>query len=113
MSISTQEPPPDVSPVPKPRDLKPDWLAGIGAIALSIFGVIALIAAVVVAKQNGGGGSGGSVTAGAGPATAVMLSEFSISPEMITATPSGGLDITNAGKVSHNLAVQGTTLATP
>jgi FtsP/CotA-like multicopper oxidase with cupredoxin domain len=113
MSISTQDPHSDVSPVPEPPDGKPDWLVGIGLIALAAFGVIALIVAVVVVKQDGGGGSGGSAAAASGPATAVTLSEFTISPEMITATTGGGLNVTNAGKVGHDLAVEGTTLVTP
>ena len=51
-------------------------------------------------------------TAGAGAGAPVTLTEFSITPLMITASQDGGLDITNTGTVEHNLAVQGTDLKT-
>ena len=55
--------------------------------------------------------SGGPVAAGGG-ATQATLKEFSITPVMITASQSGGLDVVNSGTVDHNLAVQGTDVRT-
>jgi FtsP/CotA-like multicopper oxidase with cupredoxin domain len=43
----------------------------------------------------------------------VTLSEFSISPAMINVDAGGSLTVHNAGKVTHNLTIQGTSLATP
>ncbi len=45
--------------------------------------------------------------------TPVTLSEFSISPSMISIDAGGSLTVHNAGKVTHNLNVQGTSLKTP
>ena len=45
-------------------------------------------------------------------ATPVTLTEFSISPEMISASQTGGLDIVNGGSVDHNFAIQGTDART-
>jgi uncharacterized cupredoxin-like copper-binding protein len=87
------------------------WL-GIGLVVLVAFAVIALIVAVVLAGRGDGSGSGAANAAG-GPATAVTLSEFTIAPEMVMATTSGGLEVTNNGNVAHDLAVDGTDLATP
>jgi FtsP/CotA-like multicopper oxidase with cupredoxin domain len=43
----------------------------------------------------------------------VTLSEFSISPAMINVDAGGSLTVHNAGKVTHNLTIQGTSLTTP
>ena len=50
--------------------------------------------------------------AAAGGAVQVTLKEFSITPLMISASQSGGIDVVNNGNVEHNLAVQGTDLKT-
>jgi FtsP/CotA-like multicopper oxidase with cupredoxin domain len=100
---------PPVRP-PDGRGSEP-WL-GIGLVVLVAFAVIALIVAVVIAGR-GDGSSNGAVSAAGGPATAVTLSEFTIAPEMVMATTNGGLDVTNNGTVAHDLAVDGTDLATP
>ncbi len=42
----------------------------------------------------------------------MTLNEFSITPLMISASQSGGIDIVNSGNVDHNFAVQGTDLKT-
>ena len=42
----------------------------------------------------------------------MTLKEFSITPLMISASQSGGIDVVNNGNVEHNLAVQGTDLKT-
>ena len=56
------------------------------------------------------------MTQRAGGATAapqVTLTEFSITPEMISASQSGGLDITNTGTVEHDFSIKGTDVAIP
>ena len=84
------------------------------------FAAVALFASAVAigfgmraideSKDNAATGAAGA-GAGAGAAP-VTLTEFSITPLMITASQDGGLDITNTGTVEHNLAVQGTDLKT-
>ena len=43
----------------------------------------------------------------------VELTEFAITPAEATVGPGGRIEVTNTGSVPHNLAVQGTQLATP
>lgn len=116
------EPPHDTGPTPmdvdsleslvKARQTRRDgWTLLIWA-----FAAVALFASAVAvgfgmraideSKQNVAGG------AAAGSATQVSLTEFSISPVMITASQAGGLDIVNSGTVEHNVAVQGTDVRT-
>ncbi len=78
-------------------------------VLVGIVGVIALVVALLVG--TGDKTSATSVSA-SGP-VAVALSEFSVSPSAITADVAGGLTVTNNGTVQHNLAVDGTSLATP
>jgi FtsP/CotA-like multicopper oxidase with cupredoxin domain len=101
---------PDDQSTPPADDRGTDRWLGVGLVLLVAFAAVALIAAVVI-SQSGGGSSASS--APVGPGTAVTLSEFAIAPEMVMATTGGGLDITNNGSVAHDLAVDGTDLATP
>ena len=81
------------------------------------FAAVALFASAVAigfgmraideSKQGGTG-----AVAAAGGAAQVTLKEFSITPLMISASQSGGIDVVNNGNVEHNLAVQGTDLKT-
>ena len=87
------------------------WALGIGLIVVTIFAAIAMIVAVVVAK--GGSQAAGSSVSTSSPGTAVTLSEFAINPIMVSATTTGGIDITNTGTVAHDLAVQDTDLVSP
>ena len=64
--------------------------------------------AIDESKQSVGTGA----AAAAGGAAQVTLKEFSITPLMISASQSGGIDVVNNGNVEHNLAVQGTDLKT-
>jgi FtsP/CotA-like multicopper oxidase with cupredoxin domain len=73
-----------------------------------LFGTIALVVAIFV----GVGGKDGTTVAGAS-AAAVTLSEFKIAPDAINAVNGAGIDVTNAGSTPHNLAVEGTSFATP
>jgi manganese oxidase len=122
MSLSTDEPTHEPAPLDldalesqlKARQTRRDgWTLMIWA-----FAAVALFASAVAigfgmraideSKQGGGAGAAGA----AGPAAQVTLKEFSITPLMISASQSGGVDITNNGNVEHNFAVQGTDLKT-
>jgi FtsP/CotA-like multicopper oxidase with cupredoxin domain len=86
------------------------WALGIGLICVTLFASMALIVAVVVAK---GGSQAAGVSAGGSSPAAVTLSEFAITPQMVTATTTGGIDIRNTGTVAHDLAIQDTDLVSP
>jgi len=104
------------SPTEAPtRDLEPDddetSARQAYAFVLTLFGllgVIALVVAVVV-----GAGNDKSSTTAASSMTMVTLSEFAISPNSVSATTGDGIHVMNSGQVQHNLAVDGTNLATP
>ena len=78
-----------------------------GGAIFALFAVaVALFAFVVAAHADERAGE-------AGGGVPVTLSEFAISPSMITAPLGGKLIITNNGTVEHNLAIDGTDLKTP
>jgi FtsP/CotA-like multicopper oxidase with cupredoxin domain len=80
------------------------------SILFGVFGVVALLAALLV---GAGQTDGDTADVSAGAPTAVTLSELAISPASITAVSGAGVHVTNKGSVPHNLAVEGTTSATP
>lgn len=80
-------------------------LAWGGAIFALFAVLVSLFAFVVAARADNGAGA---VTGG----TPVTLGEFTVSPEMINAPLGGTLVVTNTGSVEHNLAIDGTDLAT-
>jgi hypothetical protein len=99
-------------------------------LATTIFSCLALMfsfGALIVASDKGGSGKvvqSGSVNATPasavldssaipGGATAVTLSEFSISPKMVMVDKGGVLKVTNDGAAQHTLSVEGTDLVTP
>jgi FtsP/CotA-like multicopper oxidase with cupredoxin domain len=82
------------------------------AFPLVLFGCIGVLA-LVVALLVGMGSDSTSVSTSSVAAVSLSDSPFAISPEMISATTGGGLDVTNDGSMQHNLAVEGTSLATP
>jgi uncharacterized cupredoxin-like copper-binding protein len=57
-------------------------------------------------------GSGGPATGAAKTTPMVHLSEFQIDPGVITASVGDKLEVMNVGSMTHNLAVEGTSLAT-
>ena len=78
-------------------------------VLVGLLGMLALVCAlVIVTRQDDATG----VTSGASPTT-VTLSEFAISPATVDAVNGAGLDVMNHGNVQHNLAVEGTSYATP
>jgi FtsP/CotA-like multicopper oxidase with cupredoxin domain/plastocyanin len=77
--------------------------------ASASFGLIAVVvafAALIAVSTKDNGSGGGSVAVAS---AAVSLQEFSITPEMVTAPLNGTLAVTNNGKVTHNLTVEGTS----
>ena len=97
------------------RDLEPDddetSARQAYAFLLTLFGLLGVIA-LVVALVVGAGNDKSSTTVGSSM-TMVTLSEFTISPSTVSATTGDGIHVMNSGKVQHNLAVDGTNLATP
>jgi manganese oxidase len=89
----------------------------IGAIATAVVAVVALILAAGALIASAGGGSAGVPAVAAAsdaPATvSVDLSEFAISPSSITIAAGGTLEVTNSGSADHDLAIEGTDIATP
>ncbi len=126
MSLSTDEP--TREPEPSDRTLSANDLETLEALInkrqtrrdgwtllIWAFAAVALFASAVAIGfgMRAIDESKGTTTVGAGGgATTVTLTEFSITPEMITASQSGGLDIVNSGTVDHNFRVQGTDLRT-
>ena len=106
-------------PPPPPTTAKTDgWSIGVfvlAAMALvaSIFGVGLGIRAV----NESGKGSTPSAPSGSpnAPVTATMvhLTEFKIEPGQVEATTGAGIDLMNMGTTAHNLAVQGSDVASP
>jgi uncharacterized cupredoxin-like copper-binding protein len=99
----------------KSRERRRDWWT----LLIWAFAAVALFASAIAVgfgmRAIDESNDGGSAPAG-GAATAVpqvTLTEFSITPEMISASQSGGLDIVNTGTVEHDFSIQGTDLATP
>ncbi len=78
-------------------------------VLFGFFGLFALVMAFVVSTRNDSKTS--TATAGVAPVT-VMLSEFNIDPGTIEAVNGAGIDVMNMGSVQHNLAVDGTSVAT-
>ena len=109
--MSLFSPPSDAElpPIDTTDEPKAGSALAFGSVFAGIVGVIALVVALVVGS---GGGGGSTVGAGASP-TKVTLAEFTITPNAITAVNGAGLDVTNNGTMQHNLAVEGTQLATP
>lgn len=127
---------PGASPEPEPasppaapsrqarRPLNDSGLSGWTLVGLLFGGLILFFALMtgmmVIIEHNGSS----TVTAGnaaspagataAGPMSATAIEqEFSITPADVTLAPGGTLEVMNMGTMTHNLAVQGTSLATP
>jgi len=81
-------------------------VSGLALIA-GIFGVGLGYRAIDEAGSGSGSGGGAPTTA------KVTLSEFSIKPTSVEIAAGGTIEVTNGGATTHNLAVEGTDLATP
>jgi FtsP/CotA-like multicopper oxidase with cupredoxin domain len=93
-------------------------------ITIYVFAALALIASVLavaisVSKDRPAATATAATGAGAAAATAapatamVHLSEFKIEPGSVTVAQGGTVQVMNLGSMTHNLAVKGTSLATP
>jgi len=101
---------------PTPTPASSDDKAARAALAFpllffGLLGVAALVVAVVIGMGNGD--SSTSVGAASSEPAMVTLKEFAITPATIEATTTAGIHVMNEGTVQHNLAVDGTSLATP
>jgi manganese oxidase len=119
MSMSTEEPEVDVERLEelvKSRERRRDWWT----LLIWAFAAVALFASAIAIgfgmraiDESNDGESAAAGGVGAAGATQVTLTEFSITPEMISASQSGALDIVNTGTVEHDFSIQGTDVATP
>src|SRR5437763_13867072 len=82
------------------------------ALLAAIFGVGLGVRAVDQSKSTSSATKGGGAPAET-PAAMVHLSDFKLEPAEIDATTGAGIDVMNMGATAHNLAVEGTALATP
>jgi nitrite reductase (NO-forming) len=113
--------PPPAAPARTGRDNT--GLSGWALVGLLLGGMVLFFALftamVVIIKHNGSSAATGdttnaAATGPAAPATAMVhLSEFAIEPADVTLAPGGTLNVMNVGTMAHNLAVKGTSLATP
>jgi uncharacterized cupredoxin-like copper-binding protein len=116
MSMSTEEPEVDVERLEelvKSRERRRDgWTLLIWG-----FAAVALFASVIAVgfgmRAIDESNDGATTAGGATTAAQVTLTEFSITPDMISASQSGGIDITNTGTVEHDFAIKGTDVAIP
>lgn len=98
----------DQTPQP-PRPSMGGAMAGVAAMVAVAVGVVS----VVVVNA---GDDGGSVDAGGAPTEAaarVELTEFAIEPDPVTVGVGGTVNVTNAGSVEHNYAIEGEDIRTP
>jgi FtsP/CotA-like multicopper oxidase with cupredoxin domain len=88
-------------------------------ISIFVFAALALIASVLavaigVNKERPAAARSIGASATAVPATAMVhLSEFKVEPGTVSVATGGTLQVMNLGTTAHNLAVEGTKLATP
>ncbi|HSK22761.1 MAG TPA: multicopper oxidase domain-containing protein [Egicoccus sp.] len=90
----------------------------VGAIAVAVVALIALVlsAGALITASRGGGTAAVAVPAASSDApaeVAVELSEFAITPGDIEIAAGGSLQISNVGAAQHDFAVVDTDLATP
>jgi len=93
-----------------PEPSRPEASAGalaFGAVAVGVFGAIALVVALLVSTN-----SSEKTSVGAGAVT-VTLQYPKVGPGTVTATTGGGIDVVNRDAMQHNLAVENSPLATP
>jgi FtsP/CotA-like multicopper oxidase with cupredoxin domain len=84
-----------------------------GAWTFASLALILGLGALIVAGQAWIRSGDAKDIARAGQGTQVTLQEFSIAPALLAVDTGGSLTVKNSGTVAHNLAVKGTTLATP
>jgi FtsP/CotA-like multicopper oxidase with cupredoxin domain len=98
-----------IEPNPRRNESQPvNGALAFGAVTIGVLGVIALVVAVMVGTNS----DSTSVATSSAPA-AVTLADLKITPTAVATTTSAGIHVTNTGAMQHNLAVEGTALATP
>src|SRR5689334_10606960 len=85
---------------------------GAATMVFTLMTVVLAFSALAVAGKALSNSNDASKKVSAAAGTVVTLSEFQISPSMIIVDLGGSLSVHNAGKVTHNLTVQGTSLKT-
>jgi FtsP/CotA-like multicopper oxidase with cupredoxin domain len=90
-----------------------DESIGMGAWAFASLALLLGLGALIVAGQAWIRSGDAKDIASAAQGTEVSLQEFSITPSLVAVDRGGSLTVKNSGTVAHNLAVKGTTLATP
>ncbi len=90
-----------------------DESIGMGAWVFASLALILGLGALIVAGQALTQSDDAKDIANASQGTQVTLKEFTIDPSTIAVDTGGSLTVKNAGTVTHNLAVKGTSLKTP
>ena len=85
-------------------------LFGVAAIFLLATGIVAV---TVVAANDDDTVDAAAPAPATEAAASVSLSEFSIDPDAVTVGLNGDIEVTNAGTVEHNLAIEGEDVRTP
>jgi FtsP/CotA-like multicopper oxidase with cupredoxin domain len=85
---------------------------GAATMVFTLMTVVLAFSALAVAGKALSNSNDASKKVSAAAGTVVTLSEFQINPSMINVDLGGSLSVHNAGKVAHNLTVQGTSLKT-
>jgi len=85
---------------------------GAATMVFTLMTVVLAFSALAIAGRALSKSNDASNRVQASAGTEVTLSEFSISPKMINVDVGATLSVHNAGKVTHNLTVQGTSLKT-
>ena len=85
---------------------------GAATMVFTLMTVVLAFSALAVAGKALSNSNDANKKVSAAAGTVVTLSEFQISPSMISVDLGGSLSVHNAGKVTHNLNVQGTSLKT-
>jgi hypothetical protein len=80
-------------------------VVGMASILFALIAVFFGFSALWIASSRDG-------SAAAAESTTVTLTEFAITPEMISVPEGGSLKITNAGAMDHNFAIDGTDIVT-
>ncbi len=106
--VSTQGPP---ARPPEDASLSPRWFLGLllGATALGVAGLVAVVGLSMLLKSDDEGGGG----AAAASTLAIELSEFKIDGQLTAPAGDVTLAVTNVGSMAHNLAVRELGAATP
>ncbi len=94
------------------RKANGDDAIGMGSWVFALLSMLLALGALIVAGQAFSRSNDAKSIAADATGVAVSLSEFKITPSVIAVDAGGSLSVKNAGTVTHNLAVKGTSLKT-